>query len=59
MSVELRSYLAGIWRAGDGDRERLVDPVKGTDLAYASSAGWISKPGWDTRGWSGTPICSA
>lgn len=35
----LENYLAGQWRAGQGQPARLLDPVTGELLASASSAG--------------------
>jgi len=35
----LRSYLQDTWRAGSGTPTLLIDPVKGTELAGASSRG--------------------
>ena len=35
----LESYLSGRWVRGEGVETRLVDPVKGDELATASSQG--------------------
>jgi 3,4-dehydroadipyl-CoA semialdehyde dehydrogenase len=37
--VKLNNYLVGKWTAGQGDGETLVDPVRGVELARASSTG--------------------
>ena len=39
MATNLTSFLAGSWIKGDGDGTPLVDPVLGTTLATASTAG--------------------
>ena len=38
-SEHLESYLSGRWVRGEGVETRLVDPVKGDELAMASSKG--------------------
>src|SRR5262245_36657913 len=39
MSDNLESYLSGRWVRGDGVETRLVDPVKGDELATVSAKG--------------------
>jgi 3,4-dehydroadipyl-CoA semialdehyde dehydrogenase len=47
MSDHLESYLCGRWQRGEGVETRLVDPVRGDELATASSRGLDLKSALD------------